>query len=607
MLVNKRSMHEVFDPTGRFEAPLFQRPYVWNEEENWQPLWESIVQVADKRVETTARRPHFLGTVVLDQDRTATGSVQTRQIIDGQQRLTTLQLLLAAVRDLCKEWDVDKYQRAFAKLTTNDTPLSDNEDDQYKIWPTNVDQPAYRAVMAAGSRGAVIGLQANYPESLLPRAYLYFAGTAAGWLGDPAGEKFTARLHALYNTLREDLSLVVIDLDQADDAQVIFETLNALGTPLLPADLVKNFLFHQARIEGEDTEKLYNRYWRQFDDDQAFWRREIVRGRLRTPQIDVYLQHYLTLMMGEDVSANQLFSTFRALARREPREVAVRHIERFREYADIYRDFSEFPEQTREGTFFERLNALDTTTVFPLLLEVFRRLKSPGESLARLQVLGDLESFLVRRMVCELTAKSYTRFFAESIKKLWDADDFSASTIRRVLLEQTAEASRWPSDDEFRVAWMELRLYKKLNRSRTRMILQALDRALQNPKTESIVVTGSLSIEHLLPQNWAKHWPLPATRLGPDGVAQSITPDEAEEWRESLLHTIGNLTLVTEALNASVSNGPWPAKKAEILHHSALNLNRRFQGAEEWTEQSILKRSQELFEVALTIWPRAAA
>jgi hypothetical protein len=312
-------------------------------------------------------------------------------------------------------------------------------------------------------------------------------------------------------------------------------------------------------------------------------------------------------MMGEDVSANQLFATFRALARREPRVPAVHHIEQFRQYADIYRGFADFSPHTREGVFFARLSALDTTTLFPILLEVFRRHSSNEERDQIIQILDDLESFLVRRTICELTAKSYTRFFAESIRKLQDADDFSAPTIRRLLVDQTAEASRWPDDAEFRIAWTELRIYKKLSRARTRMVLQALDRAMQGPKTEGFVVTGSLSIEHLLPQAWEKHWPLPVPALA--GVGAELPKDEEElaETRAALLHTIGNLTLVTEELNSSISHGPWPAKKAEILRHSALNLNRRLQTINEWTDDQIGKRTAELFEVARQIWPRPAA
>jgi hypothetical protein len=605
MLVNKRSLQEIFDPNGRFEAPLFQRPYVWNEEDNWQPLWESINRVADRRVAGEQQRPYFLGTIVLDQDRFPTGSIPTRQIIDGQQRLTTLQLLLGAVRDLCQEWKADDYRQAFELLTKNNTPLSKNETDKFKVWPTNVDQQAFQATMSAGSASDVAAVRGKNPDSRIPQAYEFFSATLREWLVGPTDPSFSLRVPALYATLREDLSLVVIDLDQQDDAQVIFETLNAFGTPLLPADLVKNFLFHQARIDGQKTEEVYKQYWQQFDDEQSFWRQELSRGRVKTPQIDIYLYHYLVSMLGEDISTNQLFERFRAMTRAQAKP-AVEQIKRFKEYAEIYRSFSEFPDDSREGVFFGRLSAMEMSTLFPLLLEVFRRMRAPEDVPVRTQILQDLESFMVRRMICGLTTKGYSRFVSDAVRKLREKDDFTAPTIRFLLLEQKAESSRWPDDGEFRTDWKELRIYKKLTRGRTRMILQALDRGLHTSKTEGYQITGTLSIEHLLPQTWQKHWPLPKSRVADNGVEQMLDAEEAEEWRNGLLHTIGNLILVTEELNSSVSNGPWLPKKTEILKHSAMNLNRQLQSVTEWDERAILKRSLDLFELARQIWPRPA-
>jgi hypothetical protein len=604
MLVNKRSLQDIFDPNSRLEAPLFQRSYVWVEK-NWRPLWDAVVKGADRRAGAVGRRPYFLGTIVLDQNRCPTGSIPTRQIIDGQQRLTTLQLLLAAARDPCREWHADDYREAFELLTTNRTPLTKNPNDKFKVWPTHVDQHAFRETMSAGSGAAIAPVRVAHADSRIPPAYQFFADRLAEWLVGPADGMFDARLRAVYDTLREDVNLVVIDLDQQDDAQVIFETLNALGTPLLPADLVKNFLFHQARVEGVNIEALYEGGWRQFDDQQGFWRQAALRGRLKSPRIDLFLQHYLTLMASEEVSYNELFNRFRKLVWDEPGARAADHIGRFKDYAQIYRGFSTFAEPSRERVFFERLDAMEMSTLFPLLMEVFRRM--PGVCPDRSQILDDLESFLVRRMVCGMTTKSYTQFFANAIKKLRDAGDFSARAVRRLLLEQTSEASRWPDDAEFRAGWTGLRVYKKLLRTRTRMLLGALDGAMQTGATEGYRITGALSIEHLLPQKWdAKHWPLASTRPAGDGSDQPLEPEAAEEWRNELLHTIGNLTLVTQKLNSKLRNGPWDPKKAAILRHSALNLNRRFQDVAEWHERAITQRSAELFELARAIWPRPA-
>lgn len=214
MKVDKLNLERVFERTERLEAPLFQRPYVWQQERNWEPLWTSIQMVAERRLEGKTIHPHFLGTIVLDQLKTGTGKTHVRQIIDGQQRLTTLQLALAAARDRCTKINESRYAKAFEKLTMNDVPLSDDPDDLFKVWPTNADREDFREVMKAGAASVARKLEHARPDDewLIPNAYLYFSDTFDEWLGPAGTEAFHKRLDALYTTMRDDLHLVVIDL-----------------------------------------------------------------------------------------------------------------------------------------------------------------------------------------------------------------------------------------------------------------------------------------------------------------------------------------------------------------------------------------------------------
>ncbi|MCI0445878.1 DUF262 domain-containing protein, partial [bacterium] len=232
MKADKLTLEKIFDKTERLEAPLFQRPYVWRKEENWLPLWEAIEAIAHKRLEGKKCRPHFMGTIVLDQLKTSTGRIHARQIIDGQQRLTTLQLILAAIRDLSSYHNQLRYADSFKKLTDNFVPLSDDPDDVLKVWPTNADREDFKSVMNAGFAGTVKNNPHSDPEDefLIPNAYLYFHELLSEWLNKNGEHELISRLECMHSTLREDLHLVVIDLDEADDAQEIFETLNALGT-----------------------------------------------------------------------------------------------------------------------------------------------------------------------------------------------------------------------------------------------------------------------------------------------------------------------------------------------------------------------------------------
>jgi uncharacterized protein with ParB-like and HNH nuclease domain len=535
----------------------------------------------------------------MDQLHTVMAKVPARQIIDGQQRLTTLQLALAAARDLAEEIEEHKYALAFRKLTDNDVPLSEDPDEVFKVWPTNADRRVFSDVMRANTPPVVDDLMKKLDagDDLIPKAYQFFAQTFREWLGPASEPTRLQRLDALYNTLRDELHLVVIDLDKDDDAQEIFETLNALGTPLQAADLVKNYLFRTAEAQLLPTKKLYEQYWSSFDVNKSYWRKEVRQGRLNRPRLDLFLHNYLTLMLGEDVNAMKLFTAFRDYVENSAADAAGQ-MASFRHYADVYRTMDELEQNTREGMFIYRLDQLDTTTFFPLLLEVFKRFRNTEKHEEFETILLDIESFLVRRAVCELTTKNYNDLVVRIIKGLRNKNEFSAAAIRTFLLDQTADTARWPNDEEFRTSWLGLRFYKSLKRSKVRMILEAIESALYTGKTEKQQFDHGLTIEHLMPISWEKHWPI---------ILESGTSYDAEKMgdrRNELVHRIGNLTLLTKELNPSVSNGGWLKKRDEILKHSALNLNRPFQDVQAWDENSIEVRSATLFDVAKKIWPR---
>jgi len=236
--------------------------------------------------------------------------------------------------------------------------------------------------------------------------------------------------------------------------------------------------------------------------------------------------------------------------------------------------------------------------VYPLLLEVFRQYATHDKEHELREILVDIESYLVRRTICDLTTKSYNRFFTEVVKRLRQSGSFSPAAIRGTLLAETADASRWPDDREFDEAWRSVAFYKRVKKSKQRMILEALEAALYSGKTEKVKIERRLTIEHLLPVEWERHWPLVIREDNADAQADAL------RLRNSALHTIGNLTLLTKELNPSVSNGPWSKKREEILKHSALNLNRAFQNIDTWNESRIEQRSKDLLSLAITIWPR---
>ena len=238
--------------------------------------------------------------------------------------------------------------------------------------------------------------------------------------------------------------------------------------------------------------------------------------------------------------------------------------------------------------FFYRLEQLDTNTIYPILLEIFKNPKSKED---KLQILEDLESFLVRRAICGLTQKNYNRFFVELVKKLSE-NGFTGENVRSYLIAKDADTSRWPKDDEVVTEVMTAPLYRTLKRANLRMILEAIEAEKRDAKSEKIKLQDTLTIEHVLPQEWRKHWTMP---MGA-GIKEELA-------RDNLLHTIGNLTLLTNKLNPSVSNSDWGQKKIEMATHSALALNRELAGYGSWDETIIDLRSRAFSQLITIIWP----
>jgi hypothetical protein len=236
---------------------------------------------------------------------------------------------------------------------------------------------------------------------------------------------------------------------------------------------------------------------------------------------------------------------------------------------------------------------MDVTTAYPLLLHVCSDSGLSEESLN--QIFIDLESFLVRRLVCRLSTRGYNRLFLDLLAIAKQATD-PAESIRGWLAEQTAEANRWPSDEEFARGWMNLQPFRDLLRARLRMVLEAIEDQLRSEKSEGIELRGTLQVEHLMPQAWQEHWPLP----------EEVDPIEARGRREASIHRFGNLTLLTKRLNPAVSNSGWERKRKGILEHSALALNRQFHHVLFWDEARIEDRTNEMYGVAARIWRRPA-
>jgi hypothetical protein len=606
---------QIFGNQVRYVVPMFQRPYVWTKVDQWDPLWNDVRTVTERlldAVESTAAQqsaqspPHFLGAIVLDQQLTPAAYIPVRYIIDGQQRLTTLQLLLDAGQIVMAEHGAPSDASALETLVLNNAAIAQGPDDVFKVWPTNADRAAFRAAM-----DNISSVPPDLVPSRIAQGHAFFVSEITEWAdvaGDP--DKVKLRLHALAVALMQYLKLVVIDLEPGDNAQVIFETLNHRGTPLLAADLVKNFLFQMAEAEESELETLYEEHWAPFDEDT--WRRKVAQGRFYRPRIDVFLNYWLVMRTGREVIADRVFADFRDAARL-PGETAEGLMADLSRYAAIYDKLEHLDAQTPEGIFAYRvLTVMDQFAWGPVLLWLFAQPDEEPFAAQRRLALRAIESWLVRRMLCRLTGKRINQMVLEVLACLREGDGTDTGrVVVNYLAEKTTDSDRWPTDGEVVESLRQEPLYRSITRGRLRMLLEALEEKLRGPLAESDHCPKGLTVEHVLPQGWREHWLLP-----PDGEAELLAVK-----RDRNLHALGNLTLVNNKLNPTLSNRPWTdtaanerglgqkGKRSVIGDHSVLHLNKKIldDAGDVWDEAVIATRSESLAGLVIAIWPPADA
>jgi uncharacterized protein with ParB-like and HNH nuclease domain len=662
MKTDKITVADLFEKQRRYLVPLFQRGYVWTLEGQLKPLWRDVLDQAelqrDAKRGTGRRTPrkHFLGAVVFNQVDSGVRHVPISEVIDGQQRLTTLQVLLIAFRDVVATLQNQFLTAKLRRLTENEGPYPDAS-ERFKVWPTNAFRDDFQAI---ATRGSVQEVKKHYPpqkfrrkwlpQPLLVQGYLFFheaitrflkgeefdSGVEDGSLDlldqlvleikhnkalfPPAGDApfDVDRAELLLETLTGHIQLVEISLEGEDDPQIIFETLNARGAPLQPSDLVRNFVFLYATRHQEDVSAIYENSWKEFDEAPAliaktetnrFWKDSERQGRLRSSRLDLFLYHYVTFRTGHDLKIGHIFQEFREWWENAGGgRVAAEELKRLRESANAFRELVVPNLTSRFGIFGYRLKVLDTMTAYPLVLHVAEHLDEIDQDDFEGMLL-DLESYLVRRAICNLTPKNYNRVFLGLLKGLQDATPISRRGLQDLMLQLSSESALWPDDAMVEPHFIYEPLYARLRQSKTRMLLEGLETAMHTSKQEFFPfedpLTKPLTIEHVMPQ-WGSelHWPKPAPKG--DG-----TPDYAAiQRRSALLHSIGNLTLLTQPLNSSVSNGPFSDKRREIALQSRLQLNSFFQTLADdvlWDEAAILIRANRLFKLFCEAWPYPTA
>ncbi len=537
----------------RFIIPVYQRNYDWKKD-NCEQLFNDLLGVVQ-----TGRPSHFFGSIV------ASTEGDDYIIIDGQQRLTTVSLLLLALMDLINEGKVEHTSAQLADKIKEDYLIDkwQPEERKIKLKPVKNDMKAFNSLFSPADD--------RIPDSNVTQNYLFFydAIQGSGVLADD-----------LFDAVKK---LIVIDitLEDGDDPQLIFESLNSTGLDLSEADKVRNYVL--MGLEQKLQERLYESYWNKIEE-------------LTEYQVSEFIRQYLTLKLGKWPNINDVYRTFKRVA---PSSGAG--LEPL--LADMLAQ-ARFSSQITNASVgirsidsvLKRLSLLEMTVVNPFLfalLERFQAGKIDEDGMNR--VLGAIESYLFRRLVCEVPTNALNKVFAtlnnDALKITEDESDYADAVV--YVLERKTAAGRFPTDQEFEERVRTRDFYNMRPKNK----VYCFNRLENGDSYETVNVPElmlakehGLSVEHVMPQTLTEAW---KKDLGPDYAQIHAT------WK----NRIANLTLT--AYNPQYSNRPFREKLTmkDGFRDSPLPLNKWIAQQEKWTLDELEARGDAMAERFVELWP----
>jgi len=567
---NKEKIQSFFQGDLQYEIPFFQRAYVWKEE-NWEIFWDHL-QTELESYKNNIKSEHFIGTIITKRKEERRLGDNVVELIDGQQRLTTISLLLKAISDT-SDGELEGLKNNINSLLYR----TDNANNKYlRIIPCRLDKDNYEMIM---NSPATLN---NKQESQIILAYKYFVEKIKNYSD---GER-----DILYNILLNRLPVISMLLDSNDDEQEIFDTINSLGVRLTIGELLKNYIFKE-----ESLKDLYGDYWQkvfELDEEQVkFWLTERTSGRVKRDNMELLLYCFLIIETRKEVRLENLLKEYKSYLNNKTTEEKKAILKRLKDMAETYflwpqkNDINEIAFQEEEKRFFHVLENLEITTIFPLVLYLYKRIENDSE---RLKAFKILESYVTLRLICKLSTKNYNNLFIQIIRALDKIQEVTVNDIKAILKNYDDDTNRIPSKHEIIGAFKNSKLSnKQANEILFIIALKDIDTNFNDIKKLS---ANSYSVEHMMPKKWEENW-------------NSVQLDDLQRYhRNQKLLTLGNLTLITRNLNSKLKNDAWENKKKTLKEYSSLKITTDYLSFDEWNENRIEQRAEDLAQKAIDIW-----
>lgn len=561
---HKQSICQIFDSGVTIEVPFFQRAYVWTIEE-WAKFLSDMADLCKEQ------KPYFLGAIILKK---ITEDGKMKSIVDGQQRLTTLLILLKILslkdEEACIEYFVNFGDRI-------------GKERVCKLKHSYYDREAFEKIFYLKELVDLSG------DNRIIQAYEYFKSNVGLYDID-------------YYSLIKNIVFVAIEIEAKEDEQQIFETINSVGRKLTTGELLKNYIFKDSAIEK------YKEIWvPAFEKDEAtinYWDSIITAGRTRRSNTESFFHAFLQIKMQSkeyDVpteeknifrKADSVFNNYKIFISKYVKDI-IPFAKEIASYANIFKESFEV-DFTRQHIpaepCIERINfiiySFDATTLIPYILYILKN----AENEEKTKIFEFLETYIIRRAICKESNDDYSDLFNEQLIK---NEVKTVEGLIKYIDSKGNTATLMPNDEMVTEAFHT----SALSNTRAKAILYLLESKLRSKKHSTCLDKCSkYELEHLMPKNWEAHW---ATL--PEGVT--------ENDRNKALKTLGNLMIISDSLNSSISNADWTTKKngtqkykGLLKYASELEIWNGALNLPEWNENTIYARAEWLAQQACEVW-----
>lgn len=574
----KRLLTGVITTNDSFEIPFFQRTYVWDEEQ-WQRLIDDVIYA------TMYKKPLFLGAIILKERKDENDVTDAYVVIDGQQRLTTLFIFFKVLNLVTSGGSI--FKSTFIK--TNGEPVLKQSHNAFDD---------FNEIMLLNT---IEDIPVSEKSSNIKKAYKFFLDILNDIFVVKRNKDSNGKTIIDYKNIHKFLNFVVITLQDGEDEQQIFDTINSLGVKLTTGELLKNYLF------ADDTLEDYNIIWKPVFENsketEEFWSHQITTGRLNKRTIDVFLYYFLQIKVQESGIVGDkklyrrwenLFSSFKKLveANHIDKDVLAREISQYaRIFMECFRqeeDSEEIPSEFGIDRIRFIINNLDTTTLIPYVLYIVNCVNDLEE---RNKIFKYIETYIIRRIITNDNNNNYSDLFTENL--IGQHIKSYASLVKYISSKEPMQSLSMPSNEKVKRGFNQTEFKNNKRALGILYLLESVARS-ENHSTRLRAFSG-YTLEHIMPKSWKQHWPLPSNGSDID--------------RDAKILTLGNLTMLTNKLNIKLRNFDWKTKLSgkdgyEGLKalSSGITTLANYLELSDWDESVIESRANYLAGLANQIW-----